>query len=103
MEPITLSEAKTHLRLTTDDEDGLISGLITAARLYAENYQNRIYVSADPNIICEEMPFLERAACLMLIAHWFENRSAMSDSWKTSGEIPHGVRDILALRRNTSL
>src|SRR4051812_41929308 len=35
VEPITLAEAKLHLRLEVSEDDGLVSGLITAARLRA--------------------------------------------------------------------
>lgn len=42
-EPITLGEAKSHLRLTSTDtaEDDLISSLIVAAREHVETYTNR--------------------------------------------------------------
>ena len=35
-EPITLAEAKAHLRLDTSDEDALLTALIRTARLYLE-------------------------------------------------------------------
>jgi phage conserved hypothetical protein, phiE125 gp8 family len=41
IEPITLTEAKAHLRVDFSDDDDLISGLIKTAREYAEGYQNR--------------------------------------------------------------
>ena len=37
-EPLSLDQARAHLRVDTDDSDDLIEGLITAAREYAEDY-----------------------------------------------------------------
>jgi uncharacterized phiE125 gp8 family phage protein len=36
-DPLSLAEAKAHLRVTSSDEDGLIAGYILAAREYVEN------------------------------------------------------------------
>lgn len=37
LDPLSLAEAKAHLRVTSSDEDGLIAGYILAAREYVEN------------------------------------------------------------------
>lgn len=44
-EPVTLAEAKAHLKVETDDEDALITALITAARSRAEWFTNRAFLT----------------------------------------------------------
>lgn len=44
-EPVSLPEAKAHLRVDIADDDALISTLITAAREYCEAFQNRAYIT----------------------------------------------------------
>lgn len=43
-EPVTLGEAKSHVRVDTADDDALINGLIRAAREYCEDFQGRSYL-----------------------------------------------------------
>lgn len=45
VEPITLEEAKIFLRIDTNEEDSLISSLISAARMYAEKYTCRSFLT----------------------------------------------------------
>lgn len=45
-EPITLAEAKAHLRISGTDENDLINGLIQAAREMAETYTKRQLITA---------------------------------------------------------
>jgi uncharacterized phiE125 gp8 family phage protein len=43
-EPITLAEAKAHLRVDFNTDDAYITALITAAREYCEKKQSRVYI-----------------------------------------------------------
>ena len=43
-EPVSVSEAKTHLRITTTDEDTYITTLIKVARQLCEYYTNRRFI-----------------------------------------------------------
>ncbi len=54
-EPITLSEAKEHLRVIQDNEDSYIESLIAAAREYCEGFQNRAYYTQTWKIIIDEI------------------------------------------------
>ena len=44
-EPISLTEAKLHLRVTDTTDNNLITSLIQVAREYCEGFQNRTYVA----------------------------------------------------------
>jgi hypothetical protein len=46
-EPVTLAEAKLHLRIDNTDDDDLISALITTARRWAEDYCDRTFVVSE--------------------------------------------------------
>lgn len=45
VEPITIEEAKIFLRIDTNEEDSLISSLISAARMHAEKYTCRSFLT----------------------------------------------------------
>jgi uncharacterized phiE125 gp8 family phage protein len=46
-EPLTLEEAKLHLRVDHDKDDTLIESLIVAVRLRAEHETNRLFITQD--------------------------------------------------------
>lgn len=55
-EPVSLAEAKLHLRVDTNDEDTLISSLITAARQYCEAFQRRAYITQTLELSLDSFP-----------------------------------------------
>lgn len=55
-EPITLEEAKQHLRVDGNEDDLLISSLIKLAREWCENYQNRKYITQTLELVLDEFP-----------------------------------------------
>lgn len=56
VEPISLDEAKAHLRVDTSEDDELISSLITAAREFAEGFQNRSYTTQTWDLWLDHWP-----------------------------------------------
>ena len=102
-EILTLAEVKTHLRVGSDaTEDALITTYITAAREYVEGYQNRVFLSSDEEVEAETMTGIEKAACLLLIGHWYENRQAVVLGTPPS-EVPFAVKALLDIRRNVPI
>lgn len=55
-EPITLADAKLHLRVEIADDDTLITSLITAARQWCEAFQGRAYVTQTWQLWLDEWP-----------------------------------------------
>ena len=56
VEPLTLSEAKAHLRVDTTDEDTLISSLITAARIHIEMATGRALITQVWSLFLDAWP-----------------------------------------------
>jgi uncharacterized phiE125 gp8 family phage protein len=56
LEPVTLQEAKDHLRVTGTDEDTLISALISAARVKAEEETGRAIVTQTISVFWDTWP-----------------------------------------------
>lgn len=55
-EPVSLEEAKTHLRVDGTDDDTYVGALITAAREYAEGYQQRALVTQELELTLDHWP-----------------------------------------------
>ena len=56
LEPVSLSEAKAHVRVDTTDEDTLISSLIAAARLHLEAFTHRVFITQTWAIYLDQWP-----------------------------------------------
>lgn len=55
-EPVSLAEAKEQLRIDHSDEDGFITGLIEAARLYFEEAARRAFITQTWRLSLDEWP-----------------------------------------------
>lgn len=55
-EPVSLALAKNHLRVDIDEDDNLIAGLIAAARVYCEKFQNRAYLEQTWDLWLDSFP-----------------------------------------------
>ena len=55
-EPLTLAEAKLHMRVEVADDDALITSLITAARQWCEAFQGRAYITQTWQLWLDKWP-----------------------------------------------
>ena len=55
-EPVTLDEARSHLRVDFLDDDALIVALITAARLHAEMLTGRSFITTRWKAVLDSFP-----------------------------------------------
>ena len=56
LEPVSLAEAKAHLRVDHVDEDVLIGSLITAARIHLETMLGLAFISQQWNLVLDRWP-----------------------------------------------
>src|SRR6266581_3064757 len=66
-EPVTLDEAKLHLRIIGTDDDAYITGLITLSRQFVEKEQNRAFISQTLRQTCDSFPDLPNATLKFFI------------------------------------
>jgi len=55
-EPVNIALAKAHLRVDGSDDDLIINQIIAAARQWAEDFQNRAYVTQTRRLTLDEFP-----------------------------------------------
>ncbi|MGA1561920.1 MAG: head-tail connector protein [Gammaproteobacteria bacterium] len=57
IEPVTLADAKQHMRVDTDDDNAYILALISAARRYAEEYLDRALITQQLRMRVDTFPY----------------------------------------------
>jgi hypothetical protein len=92
MSIVTLTEAKNHLRVSDTTDDAIIQVYIDAARDHIRNYLN---VANPPQSAAI------KAAALLLIGDFYENREAASE--KTYNENPAVVRLLYPYRKEIGI
>lgn len=56
IEPLTLAEAKTHLRVDGTDEDMLVQSLVTSSRLHVETLTGRALITQAWRLVLDHWP-----------------------------------------------
>jgi uncharacterized phiE125 gp8 family phage protein len=59
VEPVSLDEAKSHLRIDSTDQDVLIASYIKTARVYCEQFQNRSYITQSWELWLDSFPSVD--------------------------------------------
>jgi hypothetical protein len=87
---LTLEEIKRQLRLEEDysDEDSLLEALGKAAQSRTETYLNRKLYGTAPDVPADDpdgllIPDDIRLGMLLLVTHFYENRSSVTEVEKT--------------------
>jgi uncharacterized phage protein (predicted DNA packaging) len=94
---LTLDEIKLHCHIEADQtvEDSLLETYEMAARINTENYLR--YTIDDPANVGENI----KMACLLLVAHYYRNREAVSTGRTSMGiEMPLGYKELLSTERD---
>jgi uncharacterized phiE125 gp8 family phage protein len=112
VEPVTLAEAKLHLKVDTTDDDTLIATLITAARARAEWHTGRalitqgwtLWLDAWPEVIAIPLPPLQAVTAVTTYArddsaHVLDSGSYSVDTTANRLTLKDGGAPLADLRR----
>ena len=77
-----LEDIKLYMRVDTDADDALITGLIAAAQQYLHETTGLVY---------DDTNNLHQLVCKLLVAHWYEHREIVGDE----KEVPYTATRLL--------
>jgi uncharacterized phiE125 gp8 family phage protein len=88
-EPISLVEAKAHLRVDTADDDALIDGLIRAAREHVETYTHRAPITQTWDLKRNEFPcgdviWIPKAPLVSVTSITYVDTAGDSQTWSSA-------------------
>jgi uncharacterized phiE125 gp8 family phage protein len=93
-EPVTLAAAKLHLKMDDiDAEDTLIDSLIIAARMFAENFTNRAFVTKTITQVYNEFPSSDKVLRLAVtplqavVSVNYNDENGAAQTWAASDYI----------------
>jgi len=84
-----LSEIKSYLRVDFNDDDALLTGLMTGAEDYIKNTTGKKFEEDSAG----KEPALYVLAVQMLVGHWYSNRGVASD--KPVNDLPYSLTAIV--------
>jgi len=97
-EPVSRTEAKLHLRVTTTDDDTLIDNLITAARSAAEQYTQRAFITQTWDAKFDQFPddviILPKPPAVSITSVKYIDTNGTQQTWASSNyrtSIPTGL------------
>jgi len=93
-EPITLAEAKLHLRVDIDDDDSLIGGLISSARTYVEAFTRRAAASTTYELILDDFPHgyeivIPKPPLESVTSIKYTDKDGVETTWESSKYVVH--------------
>ena len=89
VEPVSLAEAKSHLRVDHDDEDTLIQAQIIAAREWVEDYIGYVTVQRQLRLTLDYLPAgdtitLPRSKLISIDSVEYVDRDGVTQTWDAS-------------------
>ena len=96
---IDLAAAKAHLNVTKDDDDAVITRLVSASAAHLGRQLG--FAIDDADVFPDGTPADLEQAQLLVIGHWFENRE-QTITGTIITQLPMGVQEIIAEYRTFS-